>query len=211
MRETILLLGILSACSGLGGLRADDTTQLVPDGKAETRGAIGSQGPQMPAIKLRAKDTLTALEMNHGDMLQFRLRNGRVFRLTLEATDATIVERVDPGGIVYQLEARVRVDGLPMTLRRYACSQECFYEPYVINGVRLWLDTVRDVFDLIPVRYPRNGNLQCVPRKHARFALQSISIRTATSTVWRPGTTTIAGARSANGPMVTFGHCKHIT
>ena len=36
---------------------------------------------------------------------------------------------------------------------------------------------MRDVFDLIPVRYPREGNLQCVPRKAARFAMQDATLR----------------------------------
>ena len=126
---------------------------------------------------LSAKDTLTALEMSQGDELRFRLESGRLFTLNLEATGAAIVERVEPGGIVYRFSARVRVDGQPMSLERYVCSQECFHEPYVINGVRLWLDTVKDVFDLIPIRYPRKGNLQCLPRKDARFALQDARSR----------------------------------
>ena len=121
-------------------------------------------------IRLSAKDTLSALEMNHGDTLAFQLRSGRTFTLTLDDTDATILEKVTPGGIVYQFRAHVRVDGQPMTLHRYVCSQECFHQPYVVDGVRIWLDTVKDVFDLIPIRYPRKGNLQCLPRKDARFA-----------------------------------------
>lgn len=128
-------------------------------------------------IELEAKDTLTALEMDHGDELRFRLRDGRRFTLVLDDTDAAIVERVTPGGIVYRFGARVHVDGQPMTLRRYVCSQECFYEPYVVDGVRIWLDTVRDVFDLIPIRYPRKGNLQCLPRKAARLAIQDATLR----------------------------------
>lgn len=129
------------------------------------------------ALTLQAKDTLTALEMDHGDTLLFRLRSGRAFRLDLEGTDAALIETVKPGGIIYTFRAHVRVDGHPMTLTRYVCSQECFYEPYVINGVRIWLDTVKDVFDLIPVRYPREGHLQCRPRKQARLTLQDMTLR----------------------------------
>ncbi len=128
-------------------------------------------------INLRVKDTLAAVEMNHGEELQFRLKSGRVFSLILEDTGAAIIEKVEPGGIIYTFSARVRVDGEAMTLRRYVCSQECFYEPYVINGVRIWLDTVKDVFGLIPIRYPRKGNLQCFPRKAARLALQDMTMR----------------------------------
>ena len=132
---------------------------------------------QARGINLHAKETLTAVEMNRGDMLDFRLHSGRIFRLVLEDTDAAIIEKVEPGGIIYTFSARVRVDGQSMTLQRYVCSQECFYEPYVINGVRIWLDTVNDVFDRIPIRYPRKGNLRCLPRKHARLALQDMTKR----------------------------------
>ncbi len=135
---------------------------------------VSTRGEQ---IDLSAKETLTALEMDEGDALTFRLADGRVFRLVLQETSAAIVERVTPGGIVYRFAARVRVDGQPMTLERYVCSQECFYEPWVVDGVRIWLDTVRDVFDLIPVRYPHQGNLQCVPRKDARLAIQDARLR----------------------------------
>ena len=128
-------------------------------------------------IDLPAKDTLTALEMEHGDELRFRLRDGRTVNLVLEGSDAAIVESVNPGGIVYRFSARVRIDGQPMTLERYDCCQECFYEPYVVNGTRIWLDTVKDVFDLIPIRYPRQGNLRCLPRKSARFAIQDATLR----------------------------------
>ncbi len=124
-----------------------------------------------------AKDTLTAVELDHGDELQFTLRSGRTVSLLLEDTAAAVVERVEPGGIVYQFSCSVRVDGQAMTLRRFVCSQECFYEPYVVDGLRIWPDTVKAVFDLIPVRYPRKGNLQCVPRKAARLALQDAALR----------------------------------
>lgn len=128
-------------------------------------------------VELAARDTLTVVEMDHGDVLNFQLLSGRVCSIVLEESRAAIVERVEPGGIVYRFSLDLRIDGQPMTLRRYVCSQECFYEPYVVDGVRIWPDTVRDVFDLIPIRYPRKGNLQCLPRKNARLALQDATLR----------------------------------
>jgi hypothetical protein len=128
-------------------------------------------------VALRAKDTLAAVELDRGDQLQYTLQSGRTATLTLEDTDAQVLERVTPGGIVYQFACRVRIDGQPLTLRRYVCSQECFYEPYVVGGLRIWPDTVKAVFDLIPIRYPREGNLQCIPRKAARLAVQDASLR----------------------------------
>jgi hypothetical protein len=115
--------------------------------------------------------------MNCGDTLQWQRMDGQMWTLVLEETSADIVQRVKPGGIVYRFDCRVKINGQSMTMRRYACSQECFYEPYVVDGVRIWPDIVKDVFDLIPVRYPRKGNLQCVPRKDARFAIQDATLR----------------------------------
>jgi hypothetical protein len=128
-------------------------------------------------VECKAKDTLTAVEMEPGDQVRFQLRDGRPVTLLLEDTDAAIVEKVVPGGIIYRFSASVRIDGQPMTLERFVCSQECFYEPYVVNGLRIWPDIVKDVFDRIPVRYPREGNLRCRPRKSARLALQDASLR----------------------------------
>ena len=158
MRQALTFLACVSTLAGAFG---------EPQ---ETYGATG-------VIRLQAKDTLTVLEMNCGERLDFTLQNGEIRRLALEKTSARVVERVEPGGVIYCFECQVNIDGQPMTLRRYVCSQESFYEPYVVNGLRIWPDTVKAVFDLIPVRYPRRGNLQCVPRKDARFAVQDATLR----------------------------------
>lgn len=128
-------------------------------------------------IRLPAKETLTAVEMDHGDELHVALHNGRVVRLELEDSSATIIQRVEPGGVIYQFSLEMRVDGQPMTMRRFVGSQESFYEPYVVSGLRIWPDTALTVFDLIPIRYPRLGNLQCLPRKAVRLALQDATQR----------------------------------
>ncbi len=128
-------------------------------------------------IHLPAKETLTAVEMDHGDELHVTLHDGRVVRLELEDSSATIIERVEPGGVIYQFSLEIRVDGQPMTVRRFVGSQESFYEPYVVSGLRIWPDTALVVFDLIPIRYPRLGNLQCLPRKAVRLALQDATQR----------------------------------
>jgi hypothetical protein len=154
-----------------------DSTRVFPVILVVTILFLSTGTSRAEIFEYSAKDTLATLEMEHGDELRFRLRNGRVVSLVLERTDAAIVEEVKPGGTVYRFSADVRIDRRPMRLERYVCSQECFYEPWVVNGLRIWLDTVRDVFDLIPVRYPRTGNLQCVPRKAARLAVQDATLR----------------------------------
>ena len=124
-----------------------------------------------------ARDTVTAIELEHGEELRFTLGSGRTVSLVLEDTEAAIVERVEPGGILYRFACHVRIDGQKLTLQRYVCSQECFYEPYLVDGLRIWPDTVQAVFDIIPVRYPQEGNLRCRPRKAARFAVQDATLR----------------------------------
>jgi hypothetical protein len=120
-------------------------------------------------LRRNAVETLTAVEMNRGETLRFTLRNGQVRRLTVLETGAAIVERVRPGGVVYRFTCRVRIDGHAMTLQRYVCTQESFYEPYVVNGMRIWLDAVSDIVEMIPMR---SMETQRAPRAHARLAVQ---------------------------------------
>lgn len=100
-----------------------------------------------------ARKTLTVVEMNHGDELRFKLRGGEERTFVLEKTSARIIER-PRGGIIYSFDCHLRADGQPLLLRRYVCSQETFYEPWVLNGVRLWLSSSKSVFQLVPMRYP---------------------------------------------------------
>lgn len=127
----------------------------------------------------KAKETLTAVELDCGETLQFELLNGEVRTLTLEATDAAILltnidkygENHELGRTLYHFTCRVRVDGLPMTMERYVCSQETFYEPYVINGMRVWFDGVADIF-----RFLKETHGACKPSKQARFAVQDMTL-----------------------------------
>jgi PKD repeat protein len=105
--------------------------------------------------ELATKDTLTVVRLKHGDAFRFRLKNDQVRSFVLEETTARIVERV-PGGVIYSFECRLRADGQPLTLRRYVCSQETFYEPWVVNGVRIWFSSSAAIFKLVPIRYPEN-------------------------------------------------------
>jgi hypothetical protein len=122
-----------------------------------------------------ASETLTTVEMNHGDTLRFTLRNGDVRTLVLEGTSVHILEK-NEGGIVYTFACHVRVDSHPLTMRRYVCTPESFYEPYVINGMRIWPDSVLVIYDRVPMRYPRNGNLRFRVRRDARFAVQDATL-----------------------------------
>jgi len=130
-------------------------------------------------LQRHAKDTLTAVEMNCGDALRFALRNGQTRTLVLEQTAAKVLvtnlkelkKARGGGGTLYHFTARVRVDGQPMTMERYVGCQESFYEPYVINGMRVWFDAVSDIFDFLTEKHG-----ECKPAKQARFAVQDATL-----------------------------------
>ncbi len=140
--------------------------------------ASTSQESPAPAVyEMRAKETLTPVELNHGDTVRFTLRNGDVRTIVLEESRAEILERpLKLPGVVYGFQCRLRVDGHSLVLQRYVCTQESFYEPWVINGLRIWFDMVLDTFRKIPERYPCTGNLRARPHKDARFALQDATM-----------------------------------
>ena len=111
---------------------------VVGSGVNHVRAADDSQAPRI--LDRKAKETLTVAELNHGDTLRFELQNGQVRTFELKNTSARIIERPQ-GGIVYSFDCQLQADGQPLLLRRYVCSQETFYEPWVVNGVRLWLSS----------------------------------------------------------------------
>lgn len=116
--------------------------------------AFANERAKQPTMHdLAAKDTLAVVRMNHGDTLRYRLKSGETRTFVLQETSAHIVERVR-GGIVYSFECTLLADGQPIRLRRFVCSQETFYEPWVVNGVRLWFSSSQAIFKLVPIRYP---------------------------------------------------------
>ena len=125
-------------------------------------------------IKRSAKNTITPVLLNHGDILEFTLRNGQKRTFQLLETDASImrtnildltVEQHD-GGTVMQFSCKVLIDGHEMTMQRYLPTQESFYEPYVINGMRIWFDAVQDYFEFFTLKHGWSK-----PRADARFAV----------------------------------------
>lgn len=118
-----------------------------------TEEVLKSRKPQ--TFDVAAKETLTVVRMNHGDVLRFRLRNGEMRTFVLDETSARIIERIRRGA-VYSFECRLLADGQPLALRRYVGSQETFYEPWVVNGVRIWFSSSASIFEHIPIRYPED-------------------------------------------------------
>ena len=141
-------------------------------------------------VKREAKDTVTALEMIHGDTLHFRLLNGTAVEIELVATGAEIMDSTlkipgveERGGMTtYQFWGQFLINGREMRLEKEVGTQRSFYEPWVIDGARIWLDAVDAIFNFMrethgACRLQENCSNHLPPRRHARLALQDASAR----------------------------------
>jgi len=139
--------------------------------------------PGATIIQRKAKDTLTAIEMNRGDIVEFELVSGKVVRMELVSTHARVLsttlkqlkayENNGHARTIYSFDCVLKINGREHTLEREVGTQRSFYEPWEIDGVRIWFDAVQDIFDLIL----NEDHGECRPRKHARFAFQDASLR----------------------------------
>ena len=127
-------------------------------------------------IELAAKPTVTPVELNFGDTLKFTLLDGRTRTIRAVDTSARIVETPVVEGHVFMFDVTLEVDGHKVKIDRYTGTQQAFYEPLVVNGMRIWTDMALSVFNKIPMRYPGAGNLRQRPWKDVRLALQDATI-----------------------------------
>lgn len=94
-----------------------------------------------------AKDTITPMTLNHGDELHFQLRNGETRKIELIGTEADAVIRDKSGRVnQYKFSADLLINDKRYVLERVIPTQESFYEPLVVDGMRVWLDAVSDIF-----------------------------------------------------------------
>jgi len=129
-------------------------------------------------VRRTARGTLTPVELDIGDTLAFRLLNGREVRMTmLSASAAPLITNLGPGRnpiqgrTIYGFTATVLIDGHSLVLERYVGSQEGFAEPWVVNGMRVWLDAVDDIFSFLTENHGA-----CRPSRGARFAVQDAGL-----------------------------------
>jgi len=131
------------------------------------------------------KPTLTAFELNPEDRLRLELASGRVWEMELVRAAAEVVargfNRYHDGGhaagdiTVYAFEAEVRINGREHRMRREVGSQAAFYEPWTVDGVRIWLDAASCVFKEhggFMEEKDWKGGLLCKPFKLTRWAVQ---------------------------------------
>ncbi|MHB9129594.1 MAG: hypothetical protein ACYDBB_00705 [Armatimonadota bacterium] len=131
-------------------------------------------------MKYHAKDTLTAIEMDHGEVIEFKLASGHVTRIELVSTHAHIIRTTlqqlpvpeEAARTDYAFTCVVSINGREHLLEREVSTQQSFYEPWEIDGVRIWFDAVDDIFPLLAEYH---GEYR--PRKHARFAIQDADLR----------------------------------
>lgn len=141
-------------------------------------------------IRRKAKETLTAVELNQGETLEFVLRDGAMVEIELVDTGAEIMETTlkTPGveeegaTTTYRFWGEFKINGSVARIEREVSTQKSFYEPLVVEGTRIWLDAVDTIFDFMlethgPCRLEENCSHGLPPRRAARIALQDASLR----------------------------------
>ena len=151
-----------------------------------------------------AKATVTPFGLNHGDTLRFTLSDGRVWEMTLLATSARVSAQGfhaehDPGHargdiFAYAFEARVLVNGSEHRLHREVGTQASFYQPWEIDGIRIWFDAAACAFKAAGGFIEEKDwgiGLICMPAHKARFAVQEASRPVCPEPMhpWYPNTT----------------------
>ena len=138
-------------------------------------------------IEKKAKNTLTPFEINKGDVLKYTKVNGELWDFSLTSTDYKIVSTTlksletteKAAKTVYSFSCQITVNGNKYTLEREIPTQNSFYEPWEIDGVFVWFDAISDVYKKnggVLVEKDMSINIKCEPNKHARFAIQDMSL-----------------------------------
>jgi len=128
----------------------------------------------MATITKDARPTLTAVEMDRGDELVYTLAAGDTRRLKLLDTAARVTHttletpKVQQSGAVtnYEFTATLEVDGRPHTLWREVATQRSFYEPWILDGMAVYLDAADAIFEFLTEEHG-----DCRPRKAARLGV----------------------------------------
>lgn len=131
-------------------------------------------------MKIPLTETLTPLELNHGESVSLTNREERQWQIRLLETSAEVLFTTLPEPGVeyhsavtfYAFQATIEVNGERHCLKREVPTWRSFYEPWEIAGLTIWLDAVEDIF-----RFLIEEHGPCRPRKHARLAVQESGVR----------------------------------
>jgi len=130
-------------------------------------------------MNYKAKDTLTAIEIDRGESIEFELISGDILHIELISTHAHILHttlkqlkiEVHGARTDYCFNCVLKINGQEYTFDREVSTQRSFYEPWEIQGVRIWLDAVQDIFEFLSEEHG-----ECSPQKHARLAFQDVQM-----------------------------------
>ena len=131
------------------------------------------------------KPTLTPFILNTGDTLNLTLSCGKVWTMTLLESKAFVIKRGAPpvndagherGDILaYGFDALAEINGRRVEFAREVGTQASFYQPWVVDGVRIWFDASAAAFaqrgGFIAEKDWREG-LVCCPQRLTRWAVQ---------------------------------------
>ena len=131
-------------------------------------------------ITQQTRDTLLAIEMDHGDTLQLTFSDDSTH--TIEILDSwahvysTTLKQIkvpqSQGKTVLHCGCQMLIDGHEVKLIRWVGDQRSFYEPWELFGMRIWFDATVHIFDHL-----NEAHGPCKPRKDVRLAIQEVGKR----------------------------------
>lgn len=142
-------------------------------------------------LRRKVKPSITPFGLNCGESLVLSLLDGSKWEMTLLHTSAEITAhgygRYGNGDTghgsgdisAYAFTCDLMINGHTTTLRREVGTQESFYEPWLIDGVNLWFDATRAIFQDFGgfmVEKDWRGGTLCQPDHDARFAVQEAGV-----------------------------------
>ena len=128
-------------------------------------------------FEMKARQTLTPVELNVGDVCRFTLMNGETRTVEYVGGSSAVLEVPTTEGLIATFTMRLKVDGVEIPFRRYLATQESFYEPAVVDGLRIFPDsTLEYLTNTVPMRYPSLGTQRHHPWKDARIVLQDATL-----------------------------------
>ena len=128
-------------------------------------------------FEMKARPSMTPVELNKGDVCRFTLVNGETRTVEYLGTESSILEIPATEGLIATLTMHLRVDGVEIPFRRYFATQESFYEPAVVDGLRIFPDSTLEYLQkTVPMRYPATGAMRHHPWKDCRIVVQDATL-----------------------------------
>ena len=129
-------------------------------------------------FEMKARPSLTPVELNKGDVCRFTLMNGETRTIEYLGTESSVLEIPATEGLIATLTMRLRVDGVEIPFRRYFATQESFYEPAVVDGMVVFPDSTLEYLQkTVPMRYPAKGAMRHHPWKDCRIVVQDATLK----------------------------------